>query len=90
MQKLAATALWLGAKLEEVPEVSKHPEQLLRKVLIVFDRICLRRDGQKVTLLDHNSKVGGVKAAYIAMPVLAFCLMRYLPIMGTYVYNCKK
>ena len=57
LQKLAATALWLGAKLEEVPEVSQHPEKLVRKVLITMDRICSRREDPKPSLLEPAHKV---------------------------------
>jgi hypothetical protein len=55
---VAATALWLGAKLEEVPEVSQHPEKLVRKVLVTVDRICSRREDAKPSLLELSSKVG--------------------------------
>ena len=58
MQKLAATALWLGAKLEEVPEVSQHPERLVRKVLVTVDRICARREEPGApSLLEPTSRV---------------------------------
>lgn len=43
--------------------MSKHPEQLLRKVLVVFDRICIRREGQKLSILEPSSKVGGAATA---------------------------
>jgi hypothetical protein len=56
-QKVAATALWLGAKLEEVPEVSQHPEKLVRKVLVTVDRICSRREDPKPSLLEPTQKV---------------------------------
>ena len=55
---MAATALWLGAKLEEVPEVSQHPEKLVRKVLVTVDRICSRREDAKPSLLEPTQKVG--------------------------------
>jgi hypothetical protein len=60
LQKLAATALWQGAKLEEVPEVSGHPRELLNKVMVAVDRAMQRRDtpdGRKLTVLDLHSKV---------------------------------
>ena len=58
-QKMAATALWLGAKLEEVPEVSDRDQRLLlRKVLMTVDRITGRREGAPDALLDPHSKVG--------------------------------
>ncbi|WIA18964.1 hypothetical protein OEZ85_003633 [Tetradesmus obliquus] len=59
VKKLAATALWQGAKLEEVPEVSGHPRELLNKVMVAVDRAMQRRDapdGRKLTVLDLHSK----------------------------------
>lgn len=61
LQKLAATALWHGAKLEEVPEVSGHPRELLNKVMVAVDRCIARREnpeGRKLSVLDLHSKVG--------------------------------
>lgn len=59
-QKLAATALWYGAKLEEVPEVSEHPRALLDKAMVAIDRCIARREapeGRKLSVLDTHSKV---------------------------------
>jgi hypothetical protein len=59
-QKLAATALWQGAKLEEVPEVSGHPRELMNKVMVALDRAMQRREtpeGRKLSVLDLHSKV---------------------------------
>lgn len=53
---MAATCLWLGAKLEEVPEVSKPNERLLQKVLLTVDRLCARREGAKIAVLDTSSQ----------------------------------
>jgi cyclin L len=44
VNRAAAAALWLAAKLQEVPDVSSHPAVLLHKVLLVFDRVCTRRE----------------------------------------------
>ena len=59
-QKVAATALWLGAKLEEVKEVRDHPRKLLEMVMVAMDRSITRRetpDGRKLPILDLHSKV---------------------------------
>jgi hypothetical protein len=39
-----------------VPEVSQHPEKLLRKVLVTVDRICSRREDAKPSLLEPTQK----------------------------------
>jgi hypothetical protein len=58
VQKLAATALWLAAKLEEAPGVSHDaPQDVLKRILVVVDRVCARRETTKVTLLDVHSSV---------------------------------
>jgi hypothetical protein len=60
LQKLAATALWVGAKLEEVREVSKHPRELLEKVMVTIDRCTVRREHPgaiKLPMLEPGSKV---------------------------------
>lgn len=60
LQKLAATALWQGAKLEEAPEVSGHPRELLNKIMVAVDRCIARREtaeGRKMPILDLHSKV---------------------------------
>ncbi|KAF8064553.1 AVT1D [Scenedesmus sp. PABB004] len=59
VKKLAATALWQGAKLEEVPEVSGHPRELLNKCMVAIDRCIARREapeGRKLGVLDLHSK----------------------------------
>lgn len=61
LQKVAATALWVGAKLEEVPEVSKHPRELQEKVMVTLDRCTARRempDAAKLPVLEPGTKVG--------------------------------
>lgn len=60
-QKLAATALWVAAKLEEVRVVRDHPRKLLEMVMVAVDRSITRREtpeGRKLTVLDTHSKVG--------------------------------
>eukprot|EP00879_Flechtneria_rotunda_P010177 GHRR01010640.1.p1 GENE.GHRR01010640.1~~GHRR01010640.1.p1 ORF type:complete len:338 (+),score=87.45 GHRR01010640.1:153-1166(+) len=59
VKKVAATALWQGAKLEEVRDVSRHPRELLNKIMVVIDRCTARRDtpeGRKIPVLDLHSK----------------------------------
>lgn len=61
IKKVAATALWVGAKLEEVSEVKEHPRKLLEMVMVAVDRCITRREtpkGQKLPILDLHSKEG--------------------------------
>ncbi len=46
--------------------MSSHPEKLLRKVLVVVDRITLRREGQKLSLLEPGTKVSRPSICTIA------------------------
>lgn len=58
---MAATALWVAAKLEEVKEVRDHPRKLIEMVMVAVDRCITRRDSppdRKLTVLDSHSKVG--------------------------------
>jgi hypothetical protein len=60
LQKVAATALWVAAKLEEVREVRDHPRKLIEMVMVTVDRCITRREapeGRKLTVLDSHSKV---------------------------------
>ncbi len=61
LQKVAATALWVASKLEEVKEVRDHPRKLLEMITVTVDRCIARREtpeGHKVGVLDTHSKVG--------------------------------
>ncbi len=61
LQKVAATALWVAAKLEEVKEVREHPRKLLEMITVTVDRCITRREtpeGRKPSVLDTHSKVG--------------------------------
>lgn len=62
LQKMAATALWVAAKLEEVKEVREHPRKLIEMVMVAVDRCITRREtpeGRKLAVLDSHSKVRG-------------------------------
>jgi hypothetical protein len=59
---MAATALWVAAKLEEVKEVREHPRKLIEMVMVAVDRCITRREapeGRKLAVLDSHSKVRG-------------------------------
>lgn len=46
--------------MEEAPEVSGHPRELLNKVMVTVDRCIARREtpeGRKLAVLDLHSKV---------------------------------
>lgn len=60
LQKMAATTLWVAAKLEEVKEVREHPRKLIEMVMVTVDRCITRREtpeGRKLAVLDSHSKV---------------------------------
>lgn len=68
LQKVAATALWEAAKLEEVPEVSNHPRELMDKVMVAIDRCTVRRDlpdATKLPVLEQGSKVRGCGCLWV-------------------------
>lgn len=75
LQKLAATALWVAAKLEEVRVVREHPRKLLEMVMVAVDRSITRREtpeGRKLVVLDTHSKVG-VATASCTAPAAVGC-----------------
>jgi len=90
LQKVAATALWEGAKLEEVKEVSTEPGLLLRMVMIAIDRCTARREmpeGRKLPVLDLHSKVtvGSTVLACGCVP-----LSTLLVLMSAWVTCCRR